>query len=186
MNAMEIVDYDPSWPPIFETMKADIERLIGDLAEDIHHIGSTSVPGLAAKPKIDIDAVLRSTGFLPEAIDRVKQAGHAFHGDPYGDGLWTFTRGSPGARLYLCGPDNATHIERVLFRDWLRVHPEAAAEYAALKRLLAAQADGDWELYTRGKSDFVARIVGLAAQQEESGVVAQQESKAGLATSIQQ
>ena len=168
MSAIEVVDYDPSWPAAFAAERAGIFALIGDFVEDIHHIGSTSVPGLAAKPKIDIDAVLRSGDFLPEAIERVKApGGYAFHGDPYGDGMWTFTRGrgAYGTRLYLCGPGNATHIKRVLFRDWLRAHPEDAAIYAALKRRLAVEANGDWDFYTGGKSDFVAEIVRRAAMQ---------------------
>ncbi len=64
-----------------------------------------------------------------------------------------------GTRLYLCLPDNEAHRERLLFRDYLRAHPEFAANYAALKRRLAEEADGDWDHYTGGKSDFVADIV---------------------------
>jgi GrpB-like predicted nucleotidyltransferase (UPF0157 family) len=165
MSTIKIVDYDPSWPALFRTESASVAALIGDLVEDIHHIGSTSVPGLPAKPKIDIDAVMRSGELLAEAIRRLEAAGgYAFHGDRYGDGMWTFTRGhgSYGARLYLCGPGNATHMKRIFFRDWLRAHPDAAAAYAALKRRLAAEANGDWNFYTGGKSEFVAEIVRLA------------------------
>ena len=166
MSAIKIVDYDPSWPALFETQRAGIEKLIGDLIAEIHHIGSTSVVGLCAKPKLDIDAVLHSDDFIPEAIKCVKSAGgYAFHGDPYGDGMWTFARGfgSNGTRLYLCGPDNATHAKRIRFRDYLCAHPDAAAEYARLKRKLAAEANGDWDFYTGGKSNFVRTIVRLAA-----------------------
>jgi GrpB-like predicted nucleotidyltransferase (UPF0157 family) len=86
---------------------------------------------------------------------------YTYHGDPYRDGMWTFTqgRGSYGTRLYLCEPDNATHEKRMLFRDWLRTHPEDAAAYEELKRRLAAEAHGDWDFYTGGKSAFVAGIV---------------------------
>jgi GrpB-like predicted nucleotidyltransferase (UPF0157 family) len=166
MSAIKVVDYDPSWPAAFAAERAEILSLLGDFVEGIHHIGSTAVSGLPAKPKIDIDAVLRSDDLLPEAIERVKATGgYAFYGDPYGVGRWAFTqgRGSYGTRLYLCGPGNATHIERVLFRDWLRAHPDDAAIYATLKRRLAAEANGDWDFYTGGKADFVAEIVGRAA-----------------------
>jgi GrpB-like predicted nucleotidyltransferase (UPF0157 family) len=110
--------------------------------------------------------VLRSAEVLPLAIERVRTvAEYTFHGERYGDGMWVFTsgRGSYGTRLYLCGPGNATHIRRVLFRDWLRAHPDDAAIYAALKRRLAAEANGDWSYYTGGKSDLVAEIVTRAA-----------------------
>ena len=71
-------------------------------------------------------------------------------------------------RLYLCGPGNATHVKRVLFRDYLRAHPDVAAAYAALKRKLAGEANGDWKYYTGGKSDFVAEIVRLASAEIET------------------
>jgi GrpB-like predicted nucleotidyltransferase (UPF0157 family) len=166
MSAIKVVPYDPAWPGLFEREKSRIHHLIGDMVEDIHHIGSTSVVGLSAKPKIDIDAVLLSETLVAAAVDCVKSlAEFTFHGDPYGDGMWTFTsgRGSYGTRLYLCGPGNVAHDNRVLFRDWLRTHPDAAAAYAALKDRLAAEADGDWKFYTGSKSDFVASIVQQAS-----------------------
>jgi len=167
MSAIKVVDYDPAWPGLFERDKSRILKLIGDMVKGIHHIGSTSVVGLPAKPKIDIDAVLLSETLVPAAVERVQSvAEFTFHGDPYGDGMWTFTsgHGSYGTRLYLCGPENATHVKRILFRDWLRTHPDAAAEYASLKYKLAAEANGDWKFYTGGKSDFVARIVQEASR----------------------
>ncbi|MDQ0319405.1 GrpB-like predicted nucleotidyltransferase (UPF0157 family) [Pararhizobium capsulatum DSM 1112] len=162
MSVRKVVDYDPEWPLLFERERQRLNGLIGHLVDDIHHIGSTSIPGLCAKPKIDIDAVVRHDAVLGEAVERVKTFGEfTFHGDPYDQGKWTFTagRGSYGIRLYLCGPDNVAHINRILFRDWLRGHPDDAAEYAALKRRLSADAGGDWNFYTGGKSDFVARIL---------------------------
>ena len=165
MMAIEIVEYDPAWPSLFELEKSRIWRLVGDAVQEIHHVGSTSVAGLCAKPKIDIDAVVVSA-LLPEAIECVRSLpDFTFHGDPYSDGMWTFTsgHGSYGTRLYLCGPENDTHVKRILFRDWLREHPNVAAEYAVLKRRLAAEAHGDWRFYTRGKSDFVAAIVQQAS-----------------------
>jgi GrpB-like predicted nucleotidyltransferase (UPF0157 family) len=167
MRPVEIVDYDPSWPALFAAERDGLRALLGDLLDDVHHIGSTSVPGLAAKPKIDIDAVLRAGDFVPEAIARVQATGMwDYHGDPYGDGRWTFTRGrSRGTRLYLCGPGNEAHGKRILFRDWLRTHPDDMATYEALKRRLAAEADGDFALYTEGKSAFVAEILRKASAQ---------------------
>lgn len=167
MGAIRVVDYDPAWPALFEAERAGIAALLGGLVADIHHIGSTSVPGLAAKPKIDIDAVVVSEAALPPAVEIMRPQGYAFHGDPYGQGTWTFTtgKGSYGTRLYLCAPGNPVHERRILFRNHLRAHAAAAAEYAALKRRLAVEAKGDWSAYTGGKADFVARIVALAAAQ---------------------
>jgi GrpB-like predicted nucleotidyltransferase (UPF0157 family) len=172
MSAIKVVDYDPAWPALFEAQKRTILSIVGDLVEDIHHVGSTAVEGLCAKPKIDIDAVLRGHELIQEAIERIKPHGYAFQGEPYNDAMWVFTQGhgSYGARLYICGPGNATHSKRMHFRDYLRTHPEAAAAYGALKRSLAVEADGDWKFYTGGKSDFVAKIVRLASLQVERWV----------------
>ncbi|WP_343715182.1 GrpB family protein [Inquilinus sp.] len=161
-RAIEVVDYDPAWPALFEELRAGLERLLAGLVLEIHHIGSTAVPGLCAKPKIDVDIELRSAAVIPEAIERMQATGaYAYHGDRHGDGMWTFTtgRGSRGQRLYLCAPGTAAHLRRMLFRDHLRQHQEAAATYAALKRRLASETADDWGHYTGGKGAFVAEIV---------------------------
>ena len=139
--------------------------MLGGWVLEIHHIGSTSVPGLCAKPKIDVDIVLRSAAIIPDAIGRMKAQGHTYHGDRYGDGMWAFTTGSGsrGARFYLCAPGTPTHLRRMLFRDYLRGHPETAAAYGALKRKLASEVSGrseaDWDHYTGGKGPFVAETL---------------------------
>ncbi|MGV1833097.1 GrpB family protein [Agrobacterium vitis] len=169
MSAIQLIPYDAAWRERFEEERFRLGELIGDLLDDIHHVGSTSITGLLAKPKIDIDAVLHSNAVVAEAVERVKElSDFTFHGTPYDDGMWTFVsgHGSWGTRLYLCGPGNATHTKRILFRDWLRAHPDDAAAYAALKHQLAADACGDWKFYTGGKSEFVARIVEQATAQK--------------------
>ncbi len=159
MRPILIADYDAAWPLLFASERDNLSSLLGDIATDIHHVGSTSVPGLAAKPKIDIDVVVHD--HLAEAVERVRRLDtYVYHGDPYGDGMWTFTRGKvQGSRVYLCAPGTVHHEKRILFRDWLRTHGEDAATYEALKRRLAVEADGDWNAYTGGKSSFVTAIV---------------------------
>lgn len=168
MSAIVVTPYNPEWPAAFEEWKELVLKVIGDVVLQVDHVGSTSVPGLAAKPKIDIDAVLNSSSDIPEAVERVKTlSGFLYHGDPYEDGMWTFSTRSGdhrfGIRLYLCAPHTEHHIKRILFRDWLRHTPEDLERYAALKRRLATEADGDWKFYTAGKSDFVNAIVQKAA-----------------------
>ncbi|MCX7303457.1 MAG: GrpB family protein [Hyphomicrobiales bacterium] len=171
MRPVVLLDYDPAWPLLFAAERDRILAVLGELVESVDHIGSTSVPGLAAKPKIDIDAVMRAHGHVPDAVARFRTTGaYDFHGDPYGDGRWTFTSGSiRGVRLYLCGPANEAHRERILFRDWLRTHPQDAVAYEALKRRLAAAADGDFASYTDGKSAFVAEILRKAVEERPPG-----------------
>src|SRR5262249_5817515 len=141
MRAIKLVDYDPSWPLLYTEMRAEVSRLLGDLLLRVGHIGSTAVPGLAAKPTIDLDAVMMSDTVLPLAIERVTMADFVFHGDLDNAGRWAFTqdREGYGFRLYLCGPDNPAHRERILFRDYLRAHRDRATEYAALKRQLSSE-----------------------------------------------
>lgn len=168
MCAIRIVDYDPAWPDLFRRRSEAIAALCDHLA-DIQHIGSTAVPGLCAKPKLDIDAVLFTHDKRQIVTERLKQDGYAFHGDPYGDDRWTFTKDEAfcGTRLYLCLSGNSAHRDRLLFRDYLRSHPEAAERYGILKRKLASDANGDWGRYTPLKSDFVAEILRHAAIEQK-------------------
>ena len=160
MRPITLVEYDPQWPLLFENRSKAIGLLLGHPAT-FHHIGSTAIAGLCAKPKLDIDAVLFWEEDRLDATERLKEGGYRFHGNPHDAGRWTFTKDETpyGTRLYLCLPDNEAHRERLLFRDYLRAHPERAANYATLKRRLAEKANGDWDHYTGGKSDFVADIV---------------------------
>ncbi|MBX5155619.1 MULTISPECIES: GrpB family protein [unclassified Rhizobium] len=163
MRAIKVVDYDPSWPLLFAQISSEVSILLSDSVLSIDHIGSTSVPGLAAKPKIDLDIVVISDAVLPTAIEAVRSADFVFHGDA-GENRWAFTRDHDGYgfRLCVCGPDHRGHQERILFRDYLVDHPERAAAYADLKRRLAAEADGNWDFYTGGKTEFVSETVRLA------------------------
>lgn len=162
-NRIVIVPYDPSWPGLFQALSHEISQLLGARIKTVHHIGSTAVPGLSAKPKIDLIAELVSTDFLAPALADIQALqSFTFHGDPYGDGLWAFTQGhgSYGARLYICEPDNPMMRRWIRFRDLLRAEPALAQEYEKLKRNLAAQADGDWRRYTGGKRPFIDAVLG--------------------------
>lgn len=161
MSRITLVEYDPLWPSLFEARALSITSLLSPFVREIHHIGSTAIPGLAAKPKIDIDAVVADVAELPELSARLCNAGYTFHGDPHASGLWTFTMATLayGTRLYLCGDDNAAHAARLVLRDRLRDAPELASRYEALKRQLAEQANGDWDIYTHGKRAFIDEVL---------------------------
>ena len=167
-----VVPYDRRWPAVFEQLQETIGHTLGDVAFQAYHVGSTAVPGLCAKPKIDIDVVLPSAGEIARSVDLLKKTDRDYHGDPYNDGMWTFTslRGFvPGHRIYLCAPETPTHKKRILFRDYLRAHPESAADYAVLKRKLVIESGGVWKTYTEGKAAFVAEIVERAISSEADG-----------------
>ncbi|NVD41530.1 GrpB family protein [Ensifer sp. HO-A22] len=160
---VEVVAYDDAWPQAFAAMSKHLVNLLGPVVIAIDHVGSTAVPGLAAKPVIDIDVTMRS----PEAIGAGSTAlvAHRFvsRGNRYDDGVWAFAKkGSPGQRVYLCPPFSDTHRRRMIFRDQLRQNREMADAYAALKRGLAVTFPFDGDGYTAAKTQFIAEVVELA------------------------
>jgi GrpB-like predicted nucleotidyltransferase (UPF0157 family) len=158
---LTIQDYDPSWPQRFETLRARIAAALGERVSVIEHVGSTAVPGLAAKPIIDIDVVLRSATDLPEVIARLASLGYEHRGNLGIPGREAF-RTPPSDwphHLYVCPPDSEEYRRHLSFRDHLRRHLEDANAYAALKRRLAGTCGDDREAYTLGKSGFVSEIL---------------------------
>jgi len=152
-----VVDYDPKWPEQFEALRAPIGGALGDLAAAIEHIGSTAVPGLAAKPVIDIDVLLSSGDRLQEAIKRLVPLGYAHEGNLGIVGREAFSQppGQPAHHLYVCAPDSREYGRHIAFRDYLRAHPERARVYGELKRTLAKLYDKDPDGYTNGKDELV-------------------------------
>jgi GrpB-like predicted nucleotidyltransferase (UPF0157 family) len=156
-----IEDYDPRWPERFETLRMRIDAALGPLVAAIEHVGSTAVPGLAAKPIIDIDVLLRSDSDLPLAIGRLGTLGYEHQGNLGIAGREAFR--VPAAdvshHLYVCPPNSQAYLEHLAFRDHLRSHPEEARGYELLKRLLACQYGNDRDGYTQAKSEFIEAIL---------------------------
>lgn len=160
-----IVDYDPGWPARFAALCVPVRAALGALALRIEHVGSTSVPGLAAKPIIDMDVVIPARGDLPEAIRRLAGIGYEHRGDLGIPGREAFANpeGLPAHHLYVCDSGSAELHRHLSFRDHLRTHPADAQAYAALKRILAQQFGTDRDGYSLAKSDFVHEILARAA-----------------------
>lgn len=152
-----IVDYDPLWPRQFDTLRTRIAQLLEGLAAAIEHVGSTAVPGLAAKPVIDLDVLLRSASDLPAAISKLTTDGYEHRGDLGIQGREAFWRppGSVHHHLYVCPPNSPEYRRHIAFRDYLRKNPDTADAYAELKRQLATAHRNDREAYNRGKENFV-------------------------------
>ena len=160
-----IQDYDPLWPTLFETLRSRISAELSDLAAAIEHVGSTAVPGLAAKPIIDIDVLLQSAADLPLAVTRLASLGYEHRGDLGIIGREAF-RTPPTAcphHLYACLPHSREHQRHIAFRDYLRTHPNDANAYAALKRKLADKFGSNREAYNQAKAEFVEDILRCAA-----------------------
>jgi GrpB-like predicted nucleotidyltransferase (UPF0157 family) len=156
-----IQDYDPSWPVTFSRLAAGVKGILGGLIVAVEHIGSTSVPGLAAKPIIDLDVVLSSPADLPEAIRLLDRIGYVHEGDLGVAGREAFRPppGEPRHHLYVL-IEGATELRRHLaFRDALRADEGLRHRYAALKRSLAKAHKDERSAYTEAKSAFINSIV---------------------------
>jgi len=164
--------YQGSWPQEFEQEAAGLRTVFGDQLVDIEHIGSTAVPGLTAKPIIDMIPVVRDIQLVDELNPQMVALGY----EPLGE------FGLPGRRYFRKGGDERTHhahvyemgnseIQRHLaFRDYLRTHPADARRYGDLKTRLAAAHPDNWDAYMDGKDAFVKALEAEAlkwyAQQE--------------------
>jgi GrpB-like predicted nucleotidyltransferase (UPF0157 family) len=161
---LEVVDADPGWPRLYEFLCDRAAAALGRLTVTVEHVGSTSVPGLAAKPVIDLDVVIASRDDLPEAIERLASLGYVHVGDLGIAGREAFRRpdGDPRHNLYVCAADSVELRRHLAFRDYLRAHPDEGAAYVELKRSLAVRHAYDIDAYAEGKSEFVQRILRLA------------------------
>jgi GrpB-like predicted nucleotidyltransferase (UPF0157 family) len=164
-----IEEYDPRWPLEFEKLRARIEVALEPLAAAIEHIGSTAVPGLAAKPIIDIDVLLTPDAEFAQAVSALSSAGYEYRGDLGIRGREAFRAPTDSYphHLYVCRADAGEFHRHIEFRDHLRSHPEDVEAYASLKRRLMREFAWDREGYTQGKSEFVERI--LRRDGEQSG-----------------
>ena len=168
-----IVPYDPAWPRMFEDEK---RHLLGclprELIRRIEHYGSTSVPGLAAKPVVDMLVEVTDLNATRERIAPVLES----QGYDY---FWRPTHGDDGPPFYayfikrnaVTGvrthhihmvEGHFPHWDSLLFRDYLIEHPQIAAEYEGLKRRLASEFTHDRVAYTKGKREFIDRLTALA------------------------
>jgi GrpB-like predicted nucleotidyltransferase (UPF0157 family) len=134
---------------------------LGDLALAVEHVGSTAVPGLPAKPIVDLDAVIPAPADLPAAVARLAARGYVHEGDLGIPGREAFRPPPdlPRHHLYVVAAGAAELRRHLLFRDHLRAHPDAARAYADLKRAAASRAGDDRAAYTRAKDEFVAAIL---------------------------
>jgi GrpB-like predicted nucleotidyltransferase (UPF0157 family) len=153
-ESIEIEEYDSAWPEEYERLKARVLNVLGDLVVRVEHVGSTAVPGLAAKSIIDLYAVVAD---LDRASERLATVGYAPEGDLGVPGRLGFAWPPDEKRhhLYLCTADHAG-LERVVrFRDYMRANPDEVLAYGELKRELAAQHRNERDAYAEGKGPFI-------------------------------
>ena len=160
-EAIEIVDYDPRWPSLFAALRDDIGQVLGPLAQQIEHVGSTAVPGLAAKPIIDIDVVISSKGDLQVVIQRFGVLGYGHEGDLGMPGREAFRsdRSTTAHHLYVCVAGSEALVRHLAFRDFLRQHPQTAQAYADMKQSLVHKFETDRDAYTEAKTTFIEQVL---------------------------
>jgi GrpB-like predicted nucleotidyltransferase (UPF0157 family) len=166
-EAVQIVPYDSAWPARFDEEQAALAVAIGDWAVGgVHHVGSTSVPGLESKPIIDILAGVRDLVESRSCFDRVAALGYIYAPYRASEMHW-FCKPDPSRRthhLHLVPTDSSRFRDELGFRDYLRGHREVAKEYGALKRGLAKEFAHDREAYTAAKADFIRAALDRARQ----------------------
>ena len=169
---IEVLPYDPDWPELYRAEAERIAPVMGQNLLGLHHIGSTSVPGLAAKPTIDILAVVKDLAQLDAVNSLIQELGFQPRGENGIAGRRYFTKNAGDAHLFHLHAFQEGHSaidDHLAFRDYLRIHPEACAEYAELKSHLAEIYRHEPKKYTDGKESFIQKVIKVAKAWKSSG-----------------
>ena len=164
VEPVHIVAYDPSWPALFAEERNRILQAVGQWVEEVEHVGSTAIPGLDAKPVIDLIVGLEDMAYADSCVEPLTNLGYSYwaEGAELHHLFVRFVDLAMSARthnLHLVEAEGQYWEERLLFRDSLRRHSETAKEYAELKYRLASRHRDDREAYTEAKADFVSGVV---------------------------
>ena len=170
-----VVPYDGAWKSDFEAIKAEIEAAVGELILGVEHVGSTSVEGLCAKPCIDLDVVISNRAMLPGVVRGLAAIGYFHEGDLGIRDREAFRyEGKEHLRmhhLYVCPRDSRELRRHIAFREYLRSHPEAAAQYGRVKTEAAQRFPNDIDGYIRCKAPCIAQLyaaMGEIGEQDEA------------------
>ena len=170
-RTIEVVNQTPEWSACFEKEAAHLALIFGPQLVAIHHIGSTAIPGIKAKPIIDMLVVIKHIETIETFNAPMQQLGYR----PRGECLENPVPGTPGRfyfskdidrvrthQVHVCQEGHADIEDKLVFRDYLRAHCEEAQTYSRLKERLAAKHRHDIVGYIQGKDDFVRRMIELA------------------------
>jgi GrpB-like predicted nucleotidyltransferase (UPF0157 family) len=168
--AIRIVDHDPAWAGLAREELARVAQALGEAAVRLEHVGSTSVPGLGAKPIIDMQVSVVDIDRMDDYVGPLEGLGYLFAPDPAFPDYHYFAKPHTRPRthhLHVCQHASDQERRHLAVRDYLRAHPEEAARYEALKRELVSRHPNDRLAYVAGKDAFMldleARAVAWAA-----------------------
>jgi GrpB-like predicted nucleotidyltransferase (UPF0157 family) len=145
-TGIEIADPDPAWPRRYDDLASRIREVLGWRVLQLEHVGSTSVPGLAAKPIIDIDLTVADPDREQDYVPALETIGFRLTiREPWWYGHRALRSDEPACNLHVFGFDSPEPVRHRIFRDWLRGNPEERDRYAAAKRQAASQANAEGE-----------------------------------------
>ena len=161
-RTVEVVNYNPDWPKMFIAARDDLNEVLGKDILEIHHIGSTAVRGISAKPIIDMLAVVNRIEVADNWKTDLNKLRYNTHGEYGIPGRRFFSRDTGGKRthhLHVFAEGNPQIKRHLQFRDSLKANPGVKRYYSRLKESLAAKFPEDIESYIKGKKDFIDKIV---------------------------
>ncbi len=172
-DSVIIVDYNPQWPQMYEQEKARIQEAIGEYLIDIQHVGSTSIPGLSAKPVIDIMAVIRNISLVEQCIKPLETLDYFYQGEGGIPGRHFFRKPIDISRgrtyhMHMVEKGHDQWAMYQLFREYMLLHPESVQAYDRLKRELAINYGADRVAYTNAKAPFIESIIRAAVKEAMS------------------
>ncbi|MCH5720076.1 GrpB family protein [Niabella hibiscisoli] len=174
-----IEPYNPDWPVKFEQISQLLQTELEGVPIDIQHVGSTSIPGMLAKPILDIDIIIANKSSLDDIIDKLERIGYHYRGEQGINGRFAFRQTSAYTpvseedhkwmehHLYVCYSDSLALKNHLLFRNKLREESRLFNAYYALKKSLALQTGITRETYNTGKTDFIISVLATAGLTEQ-------------------
>ena len=175
-GAIIVRNYDPEWPRLFEEERARVQAALGSVVSAVEHVGSTAVPGLAAKPIIDILVGVESLSTArASCVEPLAALGYTYVAEyeSWLPGELFFRKGIPGPwthHAHVMERENPRWSGLILFRDYLRRHLEVARAYATLKEALALVFEDDIGGFRNGKAPFVQAVMEKARREHEQGI----------------
>ncbi len=158
-QSIVVEDYDAAWPDRFDAASSLLHKLLGTAIRDVQHVGSTSVPGLAAKPIIDIDLLIADTSDESLYVPIIESAGYRLVlREPWWHGHRMLVGSNEDIHLHVWPEGAPEPVRHRLFRDWLRTHPEDRELYASTKRRLARNTAHNPGEYSLAKNDVIDQI----------------------------
>lgn len=175
MYRIIVEDYNPEWKTEFEKARSFYSSILSDVEHSIEHVGSTSVPGLWAKPILDIDIVVKDSNISNSVIKKLEEAGYQHIGDLGVSGRESMKPKPDNQNikwmrhnLYVCLENTDNLKNHFLIREHLRNNPESVRQYSELKRKLAEKFPDDINSYIDGKTDFLLEILKIEGMNSES------------------